>query len=56
MGKTAREIIEVSLIEDLTKAYCDEILAWYLYTFMASSVGGNLYPQLKEMLRQLLMS
>ena len=52
MGKTAREIINVGLIADLTRAYADEWLAYYLYDFLAQSVSGDLYPQLKDMLEE----
>ena len=50
MGKTAREIVDTGIVDDLRRAYCDEWLAYYLYAFMAATVSGNLYPQLKEML------
>lgn len=52
MGETFREITKIDVLPDLIKAYCDEILAWYLYFFMSSTISGNLYPQLKDMLEE----
>lgn len=52
MGKTAREITNLEIVSELVKAYADEWLAYYLYTFLAQSVNGNLYPQLKTMLEE----
>lgn len=56
MGKTAREIVDIDVVDDLIKAYCDEWLAYYLYSFMANTIGGNLYPQLQDMLEEIAKS
>lgn len=56
MGKKAREIVDLSLKElakDLNKAYCDEWLAFYLYWYMAQTVSGRAYEDIKEMLEKL---
>jgi bacterioferritin len=56
MGKQARAIVEISLkdlVKDLTKAYCDEWLAFYLYTFMANIVSGRAYEDMAEMLNKI---
>jgi bacterioferritin len=56
MGKQARAISEVSLkelVKDLTKAYCDEWLAYYLYWFMAQTVSGRAYEDMKEFLEKI---
>jgi len=53
MGKQARAIVEVSLkdlVKDLTKAYADEWLAFYLYWYMAQTVSGRAYEDISEML------
>ena len=50
MGKTLRELVDVGIVAELKKAYCDEHLAYYLYTFMAQKVSGCIYPQLRKML------
>ena len=50
MGKTLQELTDKSIVADLIKAHCDELLAWHLYYFMASTIGGNLYPELKKLL------
>jgi bacterioferritin len=52
MGTTARKIVEISVVEDLIRAYCDEWMAYYLYQFMASTISGDLYPQLRDMLKE----
>lgn len=54
MGKKLRELIGASglnikdLIADLNKAYCDEWLAFYAYTYMAQSVSGSAYEDMQE--------
>ncbi|MCX5697881.1 MAG: ferritin-like domain-containing protein [Candidatus Omnitrophica bacterium] len=56
MGKQARAISEVSLkelVKDLTKAYCDEWLAYYLYWYMAQIVSGRAYEDMKEFLEKI---
>ena len=50
MGKTLQEITPVDVLQDLIKAHCDELLAWHTYYFMATTIGGNLYPELKKLL------
>lgn len=53
MGKQARAIADVSLkelVHDLNKAYADEWLAFYLYWYMAQTVSGRAYEDMKEML------
>lgn len=53
MGKTARQIVDENIVQDLIKANCDEWLAYYLYVFMANTISGVLYPQLKDMLEEI---
>lgn len=56
MGKQARAIVELSLkelVKDLNKAYADEWLAFYLYWYMAQTVSGKAYEDIKEMLEKL---
>ncbi len=56
MGKQARAITEISLkdlVKDLNKAYSDEWLAFYLYWYMAQTVSGRAYEDMKEMLEKL---
>jgi len=56
MGKQARAIVDLSLkelVKDLNKAYCDEWLAYYLYWYMAQTVSGKAYEDVKEMLEKL---
>lgn len=53
MGVTARQIAGQDIVADLIRANADEWLAYYLYDFLAQSIGGNLYPQLKSMLEKL---
>ena len=56
MGKQARAIVEVSLkdlVKDLNKAYCDEWLAFYLYTYMALMVSGRAYEDMQEFLSKI---
>ncbi len=56
MGKQARAIVDLSLkdlVKDLNKAYCDEWLAFYLYWYMAQTVSGRAYEDIKEMLEKL---
>lgn len=56
MGKKAREIVDLSLkelVRELNKAYCDEWLAFYLYWYMAQTVSGRAYEDMKEMLEKL---
>ncbi|PIP19306.1 MAG: bacterioferritin [Candidatus Omnitrophica bacterium CG08_land_8_20_14_0_20_41_16] len=56
MGKQARAITEINLKDlarDLNKAYADEWLAFYLYWYMASTVSGRAYKDVKEMLQEL---
>ncbi len=56
MGKQARAIAELSLkdlVKDLNKAYADEWLAFYLYWYMAQTVSGKAYEDMKEMLEKI---
>jgi len=56
MGKQARAIAELSLkdlVKDLNKAYADEWLAHYLYWYMAQTVSGRAYEDMKEFLEKL---
>lgn len=56
MGKQARAIVDLSLkdlVKDLNKAYADEWLAFYLYWYMAQTVSGRAYEDMKEMLEKL---
>ncbi len=53
MGKQARAVVELSLkdlVKDLNKAYADEWLAFYLYWYMAQTVSGKAYEDMKELL------
>ena len=55
MGKQARAVVDVSLkelVNDLNKAYADEWLAFYLYWYMAQTVSGRVYEDMKEMLEK----
>lgn len=54
MGKKARAIVELSLkelVKDLNKAYCDEWLAFYLYSYMAQIVSGKNCRMISELLQ-----
>ncbi len=56
MGKQARAIVDLSLkelVKDLNKAYADEWLAFYLYWYMAQTVSGRAYEDMKEMLEKI---
>ncbi len=56
MGKQARAIVDLSikeLVKDLNKAYCDEWLAYYLYWYMAQTVSGKAYEDMKEFLEKI---
>ena len=56
MGKQFRNIVDLSLkelVKDLSKAYCDEWLAFYLYWYMAQAVSGRAYEDMKEFLEKL---
>ncbi|MFA5114892.1 MAG: ferritin-like domain-containing protein [Candidatus Omnitrophota bacterium] len=56
MGKQARAIVELSLkdlVKDLNKAYADEWLAFYLYWYMAQTVSGRAYGDMREMLEKI---
>lgn len=56
MGKQARAIAELSLkelVRDLNKAYADEWLAFYLYWYMAQTVSGRAYEDMREMLEKI---
>jgi len=56
MGKQGRAIVDLSLkelVKDLNKAYCDEWLAYYLYWYMAQTVSGKAYEDIKEMLEKI---
>ncbi|RJP27982.1 MAG: hypothetical protein C4533_05755 [Candidatus Omnitrophota bacterium] len=56
MGKQARAIVDLSLkelVKDLHKAYCDEWLAFYLYWYMAQTVSGKAYEDMKEFLEKI---
>jgi bacterioferritin len=56
MGKQARAIVDVSLkelVHDLNKAYADEWLAHYLYWYMAQTVSGRAYEDMKEFLEKI---
>ena len=56
MGKQARAIVDLSLkdlVKELNKAYADEWLAFYLYWYMAQTVSGKVYEDMKEFLEKL---
>lgn len=40
------------LIADLNRAYCDEWLAYYAYTFAAQTVSGKGYEDMEEFLKK----
>ncbi|MFH1678128.1 MAG: ferritin-like domain-containing protein [Candidatus Omnitrophota bacterium] len=53
MGKQARAIVDLNikeLVKELNKAYCDEVLAFYLYWYMSHTVSGKSYMVIKELL------
>ena len=52
MGKTLIELSTQGIVDELIKANADEWLAYYLYNFLAQSVSGNLYPEIKDMLEE----
>jgi bacterioferritin len=55
MGKKAREIVEVDikkLLTELNKAYADEWIAYYYYTWAASYIEGTMYPAVAEVLKK----
>jgi bacterioferritin len=41
------------LIADLNRAYCDEWLAYYAYTYMAVTVSGPGYEDMEELLKKI---
>ncbi len=56
MGKEARKIVELDIkevIKDLSKAYCDEWLAFYAYWYMAQTVEGPGYEDMSEFLMKI---
>ena len=56
MGKQARAIVDLSLkelVHELNKAYADEWLAFYLYWYMAQTVSGKAYEDIKEFLEKI---
>ena len=56
MGKQGRAIVDLSLkelVKELNKAYADEWLAFYLYWYMAQTVSGKGYEDMKEFLEKL---
>jgi len=56
MGKQARAIVDISLkevVNDLNRAYADEWLAYYLYWYMAQTVSGKGYEDMKEFLEKI---
>lgn len=57
MGTKGKEIVELNvqeLITDLNRAYADEWLAFYSYTYMAQVVAGQpIAKRVAEMLREI---
>jgi bacterioferritin len=56
MGKKSREIVELDvkdLIKDLDKAYCDEWLAYYAWSYMAAVVEGKGTEDMQEYLSKI---
>ena len=56
MGERFRKTSGVDikeLVEDLNKAYCDEWLAFYAYTYTASVVSGSGYEDMQEFLEKI---
>ena len=56
MGKKFRETSGADtkeLIADLNKAYCDEWLAYYAYTYAAQAVSGKGYEDMQEFLEKI---
>lgn len=41
------------LIADLNRAYCDEWLAYYAYTYAAATVSGKGYEDMEEFLKKI---
>jgi len=53
MGKKGREIVGVNvkeLLEDLNRAYADEWIAYFYYTWAADFVEGPCYPLISDRL------
>ncbi len=56
MGKKFRETSAVDLkelIADLNRAYCDEWLAYYAYTYVSQVVSGKGYEDMEEFLEKI---
>lgn len=56
MGERFRKTSGVDLkelIEDLKRAYCDEWLAFYAYTYTAQAVSGAGYEDMEEMIKKI---
>lgn len=56
MGKQAKKIVGVDvkeLISDLNRAYADEWLAFYSYSYMAKTVTGAGYEDMAEFLEKI---
>jgi bacterioferritin len=56
MGRQARAIVDLSLkdlVKELNRAYCDEWLAFYLYWYMAQTVSGRSYANIKSALEDI---
>jgi bacterioferritin len=56
MGERFRKSSGVDLkelIADLNRAYCDEWLAFYAYTYMAATVSGQGYEDMEEFLKKI---
>jgi bacterioferritin len=56
MGARFRKTSGVDLkeiIADLNRAYCDEWLAFYAYTYMAATVSGSGYEDMEEFLKKI---
>ena len=56
MGERFRKTSGVDLkelIADLNRAYCDEWLAYYAYTYMAATVSGSACEDMEEFLKKI---
>jgi len=56
MGERFRKTSGVDLkeiIADLNKAYCDEWLAFYAYSYAAQAVSGSAYEDMQEFLEKI---
>ena len=59
MGQKGKEVVRLNLeelLEDLTRAYCDEWLSHYYYSLAGTLVAGLYSPELAKRLKEQSMS